>query len=161
MDLAGISRRDVLTVSALGAAALALPFERTMRAKTASRISSKKIPAPYTLPFTTPPVLDGRGGGTLTITQRMANAEILPGIQTPIFDYNGIAAGPTILARRGRPLNVTVRNELPATHPKWGYEAWTSVRHHEDHDMMTQFRVGADTADNDPMTSDLATAFPL
>ena len=24
---------------------------------------------------------------------------------------------------------------------------------HEDHDMMTQFRVGADTADNDPMTS--------
>jgi hypothetical protein len=24
---------------------------------------------------------------------------------------------------------------------------------HEDHDMMTQFRVGADTPDNDPMTS--------
>jgi spore coat protein A len=32
---------------------------------------------------------------------------------------------------------------------------------HEDHDMMHQFRVGTDTADNDPMTSDPATAFPL
>ena len=130
MDRLGLSRRDVLKVSALGAAALALPFERTVRAKTASKISSKKIPAPYTLPFTTPPILDGRGGGTLTITQKMANAEILPGVQTPIFGYNGIAPGPTILARRGTPLNVTVRNELPATHPKWGYEAWTSVHLH-------------------------------
>jgi spore coat protein A, manganese oxidase len=80
--MAGISRRDMLSVSALGAAALALPFERTVRAKTASKISSKKIPAPYTLPFTTSPVLDGRGGGTLTITQRMANAQILPGVPT-------------------------------------------------------------------------------
>lgn len=73
MDLVGLSRRDVLNVSALGAAALTLPFERAVRAKTA-----------------------------LTITQKMANAEIPPGIQTPIFGYNGIAPGPTILARRAR-----------------------------------------------------------
>jgi FtsP/CotA-like multicopper oxidase with cupredoxin domain len=130
MDLAGLSRRDVLKVSALGAAALTLPFERTVRAKTASKISEKKIPKPYTLPFTTPPVLDGRGGSPLTITQKMANAEILPGVQTPIFGYNGIAPGPTILARRGTPLKLTVRNELPAKHPRWGYEAWTSVHLH-------------------------------
>lgn len=25
---------------------------------------------------------------------------------------------------------MSVRNELPATHPKWGYEAWTSVQLH-------------------------------
>ena len=55
---------------------------------------------------------------------------ILPGVQTPIFGYNGIAPGPTILARRGTPLNVAVSNELPAKHPNWGYEAWTSVHLH-------------------------------
>ena len=103
MESVNVSRRDVLKASALGAAALALPFERTVRAKSASKISSKKIPAPYTLPFAVPPVLDGRGGGTVTISQRMQNAEILPGVQTPIFGYNGVTPGPTILARRGRP----------------------------------------------------------
>ena len=125
-----VSRRDALKVSALGAAAIALPFERTVRAKTASKIASSKIPKPYTLPFTVPPVIDGRGGGTLTITQKMANAQILPGVQTPIFGYNGITPGPTILARRGTPLRVVMHNELPATHPQWGYEAWTSCHLH-------------------------------
>ena len=61
MDPRALPPRDALTVSASGAAAPALPFERTVRAKTASKISSKKIPAPYTLPFTTPPVLDVHG----------------------------------------------------------------------------------------------------
>jgi len=130
MGALALSRRDVLKVSALGAAAVALPLERTVRAKTASKISEKKIPKPYTLPFKVPPVIDGRGGGTITITQKMANAEILPGVQTPIFGYNGIAPGPTVLARRGTPLSVVMRNELPAKHPNWGYEAWTSCHLH-------------------------------
>ncbi|MDT0349423.1 multicopper oxidase family protein [Pseudonocardia charpentierae] len=125
-----MSRRDVLKVSALGAAALALPFERVARAKTASKIAESKIPRPYTLPFKVPPVIDGRGGGTITIAQKMQNAVILPGVQTPIFGYNGITPGPTILARRGTPLNIAVSNELPAKHPNWGYEAWTSVHLH-------------------------------
>ena len=130
MGVPSISRRDALKVSALGAAAIALPFERTVRAKTASRIASNKIPKPYTLPFAAPPVIDGRAGGTLTITQKMANAQILPGVQTPIFGYNGITPGPTILARRGTPLRVVMHNELPARHPQWGYEAWTSCHLH-------------------------------
>jgi FtsP/CotA-like multicopper oxidase with cupredoxin domain len=115
-----VSRRDVLKVSALGAAALALPLERTVRAKTASKIASNKIPKPYALPFKVPPVIDGRGGGTITIAQKMANVEILPGVQTPIFGYSGITPGPTILVRRGTPLNVVMRNELPAKHPNLG-----------------------------------------
>jgi FtsP/CotA-like multicopper oxidase with cupredoxin domain len=130
MGAQAVSRRDMLKVSALAAAAMALPFERTVRAKTASRIASSKIPKPYTLPFTAPPVIDGRAGGTLTITQKMANAQILPGVQTPIFGYNGITPGPTILARRATPLRVVMHNELPATHPQWGYEAWTSCHLH-------------------------------
>src|SRR6478672_10664458 len=130
MEAQAVSRRDVLKVSALGAAAMALPFERTVRAKTASRIASGKIPKPYTLPFAAPPVIDGRGGGTLTITQKMANTQILPGVQTPIFGYNGITPGPTILARRGTPLRVVMHNELPTRHPQGGYEAWTSCHLH-------------------------------
>jgi spore coat protein A, manganese oxidase len=130
MGSLSVSRRDVLKVSALGAAALALPFERVARAKTASKIAENKIPRPYTLPFKVPPVIDGRGGGTITIAQKMQNAVILPGVQTPIFGYNGITPGPTILARRGTPLNIAVSNELPAKHPNWGYEAWTSVHLH-------------------------------
>jgi spore coat protein A len=130
MGSLSVSRRDVLKVSALGAAALALPFERVARAKTASKIAENKIPRPYTLPFKVPPVIDGRGGGTITIAQKMQNAVILPGVQTPIFGYNGITPGPTILARRGTPLNVAVSNELPDKHPNWGYEAWTSVHLH-------------------------------
>ena len=130
MGTLAVSRRDVLKVSALGAAALALPVERVVRAKTASKIASNKIPKPYTLPFKVPPVIDGRGGGTLTIAQKMQNAVILPGVQTPIFGYNGTAPGPTVLARRGTPLSVVMRNELPAKHPNWGYEAWTSCHLH-------------------------------
>src|SRR3954451_8685359 len=130
MGSLSVSRRDVLKVSVLGAAALALPFERVARAKTASKIAESKIPRPYTLPFKVPPVIDGRGGGTITIAQKMQNAVILPGVQTPIFGYNGITPGPTILARRATPLNVAVSNDLPAKHPNWGYEAWTSVHLH-------------------------------
>jgi len=48
MGTLAVSRRDALKVSALGAAALTLPFERTVRAKTASKISETKIPKPYT-----------------------------------------------------------------------------------------------------------------
>src|SRR4051794_8105902 len=43
MGSLSVSRRDVLKVSALGAAALALPFERVARAKTASKIAESKI----------------------------------------------------------------------------------------------------------------------
>src|SRR3954454_8009218 len=135
MGSTSVSRRDVLKVSALGAAALALPFERTVRAKTASKIASNKIPKPYTQPFKVPSVIDGRGGGTITIEQKMSNAVILPGVQTPIFGYakpgeDATAPGPTVLVRRGTPLKVEMKNLLPTKHPRWGYEAWTSCHLH-------------------------------
>ena len=135
-----LSRRDVLKVSALGAAAVALPFEQTVRAKSASRIAASLLPKPYVAPFVVPPVAQPKGttkgldGVTdvplYDITQKEGLAQILPTIKTPIFGYDGIAPGPTILARKGRPIAVKVTNALPATHPQWGYEAWTSVHLH-------------------------------
>ena len=135
-----LSRRDVLKVSALGAAAVALPFEQTVRAKSASRIAASLLPKPYAAPFVVPPVAQPKGttkgldGVTdvplYDITQKEGLAQILPTIKTPIFGYDGIAPGPTILARKGRPIAVKMTNALPATHPQWGYEAWTSTHLH-------------------------------
>jgi TAT (twin-arginine translocation) pathway signal sequence len=71
---AQVSRRDVLKFSALGAAAVALPLERVVRAKTVSQIAASKLPAPYTLPFAVPPVIDGRGGGVVRLEQTASRA---------------------------------------------------------------------------------------
>jgi hypothetical protein len=58
---ARVSRRNVVKFSALGAAVVALPLERAVRAKTVSQIVAGKLPTPCTLPFAVPPVIDGRG----------------------------------------------------------------------------------------------------
>ena len=140
MRSVSLSRRDVLKVSALGAAALALPFEQTVRAKSASRIAASLLPKPYAAPFVVPPVAQPTGTTTgldgvtdvplYDITQKEGLAQILPTIKTPIFSYDGIAPGPTIRARRGQPIAVKMTNALPPTHPQWGYEAWTSCHLH-------------------------------
>jgi spore coat protein A, manganese oxidase len=132
---AQVSRRDVLKFSALGAAVVALPLERVVRAKTVSQIAASKLPAPYTLPFAVPPVVDGRSGGTVTLDQKLAKVGIIPGFQTTIFGYAlpgqaPTTPGPTIHAKRGTPLTVTQANRLPATHPFLNYDPWTSTHLH-------------------------------
>src|SRR5213079_964741 len=47
------------------------------------------------------------------IVQRASTAEILPGLRTPIWGYQGIFPGPTIESRSGRTTIVRHRNELP------------------------------------------------
>ncbi|MGH7577719.1 MAG: multicopper oxidase family protein, partial [Longimicrobiales bacterium] len=46
------------------------------------------------------------------ITQRPGSAEILPGIQTPIWGFEGLYPGPTIRARRGRTTIIRQTNQL-------------------------------------------------
>jgi len=135
MTEAQVSRRDVLKFSALGAAVVALPLERVVRAKTVSQIAASKLPAPYTLPFAVPPVVDGRSGGTVALDQKLAKVAILPGFQTTIFGYAlpgqaPTTPGPTIHAQRGTPLTVTQANRLPAAHPFLNYDPWTSTHLH-------------------------------
>ena len=132
---AQVSRRDVLKFSALGAAVVALPLERVVRAKTVSQIAASKLPAPYTLPFAVPPVVDGRSGGTVALDQKLAKVGIIPGFQTTIFGYAlpgqaPTTPGPTIHAQRGTPLTVTQANRLPAAHPFLNYDPWTSTHLH-------------------------------
>ena len=67
------------------------------------------------------------------------------------FNYE---LGPKDVAYVGE--NETVRLITKFAHQTGRYMIHCHNLPHEDHDMMTQFRVGADTADNDPMTSDPA-----
>ena len=132
---AQVSRRDVLKFSALGAAVVALPLERVVRAKTVSQIAASKLPAPYTLPFAVPPVIDGRGGGVVNLEQTPKKVSIIPGFQTTIFGYGlpgqgPTTPGPTIHAKRGTPLTVMQANKLPTVHPFLNYDPWTSTHLH-------------------------------
>lgn len=56
MDL---TRRDVVKLSMLGTAAVALPLERALGrpAAMANRIAQSALPAPFTIPFTKPPLI--------------------------------------------------------------------------------------------------------
>ncbi|MDF2707173.1 MAG: copper oxidase [Nonomuraea muscovyensis] len=65
------------------------------------------------LPSVLAPVSTSGGADHYEITQREATAEILPGVRTPLWTYEGTFPGPTIESRRGRPITVTHRNELP------------------------------------------------
>jgi spore coat protein A len=134
MDTFALSRRDALKASLLGAAALALPWQGVLSAKSASRIASSKLPKPYTVPFWTPPVLQPAKTDATTdyyrITQSAFVGEILPGVKTPLWGYNGSVPGPTIKARRGRPTVMRQINQLPAKHPTLGYVPWTSTHLH-------------------------------
>ncbi|MEU6394776.1 multicopper oxidase family protein [Streptomyces sp. NPDC046939] len=59
------------------------------------------------------PVSTAHGTDTYEMTMRTVSRSILPGLQTELRTYNGQFPGPTIKARRGRPVVVRHRNELP------------------------------------------------
>ncbi|MFK4085381.1 multicopper oxidase family protein [Kribbella sp. NPDC020789] len=118
-----LSRRRVLGLSgALGLTAAAglstaAALSRRPSATGAQLHSAIPLPPIFQSPLPLPPVLkpvSTAGGVDLyEITQRTANLELLPGVKTPMWTYDGVFPGPTIEARRGRPVTVTHRNELP------------------------------------------------
>jgi spore coat protein A, manganese oxidase len=80
--------------------------------------SAVPLPKPFRVPLPVQPVArpvgkDPSGADLYRVTQRVARAEILPGFRTPVLGYDGIFPGPTIETRRGRPVVVRHRNELP------------------------------------------------
>jgi FtsP/CotA-like multicopper oxidase with cupredoxin domain len=132
-----LSRREALKLGALGSAGLLLPLERFAGAaggRGADRIRSSGLPAPFTVPFAVPPVLSPVRRDATTdfysLTQQQALVEILPGKLTPIFGYNGITPGPTIMAQRDRPIVLQQINALPQVHPTLGYTPYTSTHLH-------------------------------
>jgi spore coat protein A, manganese oxidase len=80
--------------------------------------SAPPLPAPFRVPLPVPPIarpvgFDASGAELYQVTQRLGEIEILPGLRTPVLGYDGIFPGPTFESRRGRPIVIRHRNELP------------------------------------------------
>ncbi|MHC0431232.1 multicopper oxidase family protein [Streptomyces sp. O3] len=116
-----VTRRRVLgtglaaTGVGLSGASL-LPVLHTQRAA-AQPASSQAAAVPrFEVPMPVVPVLDpvSTWGGIdlYEVTMRTARKEILPGLQTELRTFDGQFPGPTIKARRGRPVIVHQNNHL-------------------------------------------------
>jgi spore coat protein A, manganese oxidase len=131
-----ISRRDLLKLGLFGSAALMLPAERIARTElaVANRIPQSQLPKPFTVPFSTPPVLSPVAQNADTdfyvLNQTQASVQILPGLHTDIWGYNGITPGPTIVNTQGRKAVVRQVFSLPEVHPTLRYNVWTSTHLH-------------------------------
>ncbi len=125
---AGTTRRRILQYGAAGAVAVsatgalrayAAPFDE-------SALSDKVDPCfdksprgrPFTRELVIPPVLEPVArtaeADVYEIAEMASASEIIAGIRTPSWGYNGISPGPTIMARKGRRVEVTFTNRLPA-----------------------------------------------
>jgi len=134
MDDASLSRRQLLQLGAVGATVLALPFAGSLSAAQASELPASAFPRPFTVDFRTPSVLQPTGtldGRPLyVLTQRAFRTQVLPGVTTTLWGYNGEFPGPTIRVRQNTPVAVRQINRLPARHPVLGYEPTTSTHLH-------------------------------
>jgi spore coat protein A, manganese oxidase len=130
-----ITRKEFLklgTLGLVGGAGLALssgasassPWTRANGTTGNLLRSAAQLPKPFMIPLFVPPVLkpvrtdsrERRARATTDyyeITQKEGEAEILPGLSTPLWGYDGIFPGPTIESRSGRKVVVRYHNELP------------------------------------------------
>jgi spore coat protein A len=114
-----MTRRSMLRGGVLGGAAIALPVAQFARVA-ASEESDPTIVSPPVQRFARalpipPTIRPTRTEGTTDfyeVTQYATTAAILPGLQTPVWTYNGTTPGPTFDTVTGRVSVVTVRNHL-------------------------------------------------
>ncbi|MFF2747429.1 multicopper oxidase family protein [Kitasatospora sp. NPDC058048] len=119
----GLTRRQILGIGgAFGlltttGLATAATLARRPATTGAQLRSTAALPPPYRVPLPLPavarPLSTDGGADRYEIVQRETDAEILPGLTTRLWTYGGTFPGPTVEARRGRPVTVTHRNELP------------------------------------------------
>ncbi|HET6989179.1 MAG TPA: multicopper oxidase domain-containing protein, partial [Kribbella sp.] len=112
-----IDRRNLLKLGALAGAAAFLPLERLTSAPASAASATASPPVPlFDVPLTIPPVLQPRKHvGSVDyydVTMREADVEILRGVKSRLWTYNGSFPGPTIKARAGRPVVIRQHNKL-------------------------------------------------
>ncbi|MDQ4084358.1 MAG: multicopper oxidase domain-containing protein [Actinomycetota bacterium] len=97
------------------------------------------MPRPFRTAFVRPPTMrpyksvrdrDGEWVDHFELTMRPGWADIVPGMRTRVFGYEGRVPGPVINVRRGRRSVVRFRNHLPAVNPVGGDDFTTSVHLH-------------------------------
>lgn len=118
-----LSRRGALRVFGLGAVAAGSPTAlggcSLLPTTDLPRLlaSEAPLPEPFTVPLPVPPALRPTATDDTTdyyeMTVRPAEQEILPGLRTTVWGYDGAFPGPTLHARRGRSVVLRQRNELP------------------------------------------------
>jgi len=118
-----ISRKRFLKLGLAGGVAVAFPFGASAcsgsdAGSTGTLLPSKaKLPRPFRVPLPVPPVLEpvrtDPDADYYEMTQKVGKAEILPGLETEVWGYDGIFPGPTIESRSGRKIVVRQRNDLP------------------------------------------------
>ena len=140
-EKASFERRDVLKIGALGAlgvAGLAVPLGTRAQTRTPSTLSARNFPAPYAAAFRRPKILKPYGetvdetGRTMlySVTAMETNVNLVPGLATKVWAYNGLAPGPTISVDQHDQVKLRVRNALPTTHPLFGHPFSTSTHLH-------------------------------
>jgi spore coat protein A len=98
------TRRELLWLAAAG---LSCAHPRPEPRLLASRVP---LPPRFAVPLPIPAKLAGADSCDIRVAE--APARILPGFTTPVWGYNGTFPGPLIEVRRGRPLQVRLRNDL-------------------------------------------------
>lgn len=107
-----ITRREAIKLGLIGSGTLLSPFGFPGNALAQFSPQIK----PFQMPFRSPPVLEPVRRDDTTdyyeIVMQKSQVEILPGLKTEIWGYNGITPGPTIRQRRGRISVVRFINQL-------------------------------------------------
>ncbi|WP_105035589.1 multicopper oxidase family protein [Cryobacterium aureum] len=139
------SRREVLQLGAFGAlGVIGMSGDdddpvSTTPLMTKSQLAPANMPVPYAGVFRRPPELlpyqtgfdDGdpsRPFARYALTQKLGQAQFVPGLSTTVAGYNGIFPGPTIRLGQGTRSEVRIRNALPTNgllHPS----AFNTVTH--------------------------------
>jgi spore coat protein A len=105
-----ISRRDLIKFGVVGGASSILLPRVGLGAALSPPVT------PFSIPFSVPPVLTPVSRNETTdfyeIRMRSAQKEIIPGLATTIWGYNGSFPGPTIVARRNRNVAIRQYNDL-------------------------------------------------
>jgi MGT family glycosyltransferase len=104
-----IDRRQFLFASG-SAALVGLAPGASPRVETGLSVEPFRVTLP--IPPVLSPVRSDATADYYEIVQREAVAEIIPGVRTRVWAYNGIVPGPTIEARRGRTVVVRHTNRL-------------------------------------------------
>ena len=131
-------------------------------------VSQTPTPRPFTTSLPTLPTLKptGRRNGQdmYELTQRAASREVLPGLKTTVWGYDGRFPGPTIEARRGAPIVVRIKNQLPVpttTHLHGGVTPSASDGYPTDLTVPRGYSARVDAAMGSMQMSDGQTMGPL
>jgi spore coat protein A, manganese oxidase len=105
-----IARREILYLGAgLAAVSATPPLVSTGEGRASA---TQRFQRPLRIPRVLKPVRTDSTTDYYEMTQREAEVEILPGLRTTVWGYEGMLPGPTIQARRGRRAVVRHTNRL-------------------------------------------------